>query len=149
MFEFFISFCLGMGFSFAVAPLLLGKLDLMPKINIFVSSCSLYHFTEYLYKCSYHHWDVSWHDFLLDYSLDYAVAMFVCLVEYFSRLAYFKTLMRSGTQEFEGFQWVVVMVCRSECSRYLSGVGMAMVLVGHYFRIHAMFHAKSNFNHLI
>ena len=52
------------------------------KLKIFGSSCGLYHYMEFMYKLEYHFYDLTWHDFQIDHSLAYVVAMCVCLFEY-------------------------------------------------------------------
>ena len=61
--EFFISFWLGYGFALGVGPVVTGHYSIVTKMALFVSSCSLYHFMEYMFKCQFHPWSLSWHDF--------------------------------------------------------------------------------------
>lgn len=55
-------------------------------MGLFISSCGLYHFGEYMYKCKYQFWGqddkLSWHDFQIDHSWAYLVAMGLCFAEY-------------------------------------------------------------------
>ena len=92
---------------------------------------------EFMYKLSYHYYDLSWHDFQIDHSKAYVIAMCVCLTEYWLK-RYF------GTEYF-----LVEMVSESQVSKGLTALGIMLVVIGHYFRIHSMFHAKANFNHLV
>ena len=89
---------------------------------------------EYMYKAEYHHETLSWHDFLLDHSMAYLIAMFVSFSEYMSR-SYFKTNALVSTFE------------NSKITQYIMYYGLFQLYVGHFFRIWAMFHAKKNFNH--
>jgi hypothetical protein len=55
------------------------------KLGFYLSSLGIYHYMEYIYKSEYHHKNLSWHDFLLDYSVDYVVAILLSFAEYFTR----------------------------------------------------------------
>ena len=37
----------------------------------------------------------------------------------------------------------------SDVSRVISGIGFVFVIIGHYFRISALFQAGRNFNHIV
>ena len=56
--------------------------EFFSKLGFFMSSCGLYHFMEYLYKCKYHHAELDWHDFQIDHSWAYGAAMVMCLLEH-------------------------------------------------------------------
>lgn len=110
--EAFISFGLGFFFGHTAAPLLvsIAKLDAsvalnnVTKLKVFGSSCGLYHYMEFMYKLEYHFQDLSWHDFQIDHSLAYVVAMCLCLLEYGSKqLAIYYTVGKPDT-EFAWYQ---------------------------------------------
>lgn len=111
----------------------------------------LYHFMEYVFKLCFHNYDLSWHDFQIDHSWAYAAAMLLCLVEYGSKQA-----LISKYADSKDISPVVIMsltvaraIDESMVSVCVSHLGKVLIFVGHYFRIHSMFHAKSNFNHLV
>lgn len=81
--ECFISFWLGYAFASAIGPTITGNFALVSKILFFITSCGLYHYMEFMFKCEYHNWDLSWHDFQIDHSWAYGAAMVMCLVEHF------------------------------------------------------------------
>ena len=55
-------------------------------MGLFLSSCGLYHFMEFMFKSEFYHDDLTWHDFQIDHSAAYGVAMVVCLTEYTLRV---------------------------------------------------------------
>ena len=58
------------------------------KINTFFSSLGLYHFCEYMFKLTFKtvkEKDITWNDFLINYSIEYGGAMSICLIEYTTR----------------------------------------------------------------
>ena len=52
------------------------------KMGLFLSSCAVYHFMEFSYKSEFHLYSLSWHDFQLDHSRHYVIAMCVALTEF-------------------------------------------------------------------
>ena len=86
--ESLIAFCLGAFFGLTIMQVLkdIFTLSFEPsnysKLGIFISSLGLYHFMEYMYKAEYHHIDLNWHDFQIDHSKAYGVAMLPCMIEY-------------------------------------------------------------------
>jgi protein-S-isoprenylcysteine O-methyltransferase len=119
------------------------------KIYAFGSSIGLYHFAEYMYKLCYQHInepDLSWNDFQINHSSAYIIAMMVCLAEFSLRRWYL-----SGIEVNEPGYLAIVFgfIESSSFSRVVTGVGATMIIFGQYFRIGSMFHAGSNFNHLV
>ena len=122
------------------------------KIHFFLSSCALYHYGEFMYKLCYqlnNEADLTWHDFQIDHSWAYIVAMSLCIIEFTIRRWLLTGLYTQDANSLGIFTRILLMVESSQVSRLISGVGLFMMLVGHYFRIASMFHAGSNFNHLV
>ena len=121
------------------------------KLGVFCSSCGLYHFMEFMFKSEYYQNDVSWHDFQLDHSWAYGVAMCLCFAEFSIRnyllARYSHPMMDIRLQGL--FAQTLFFLEKSLASRIISMVGVCMTLIGHYFRIGSMFHAAGNFNHLV
>ena len=106
------------------------------KLNLFIASVSIYHFGEYFYKLSYHYYDLSIDDYQINHSIAYMVAMCLCLAEYFVK------------QHFREYA-IVWIINDTKLADIFSWVGLVFIVVGHTFRIGSMFHAASNFNHLV
>ena len=121
------------------------------KLGLFCSSCGLYHFMEFMFKSEFYQDDLSWHDFQIDHSWAYGVAMLMCLAEYTVRvqmLGRYEIQMRDiRLQGF--FAQALYFVESSIFSRIVSWIGVCMIFTGHSFRISSMFHAAGNFNHLV
>ena len=72
--ECFVSFGLGYCFGITASRVILDGIKMnyslshYSKMGFFISSCGLYHFMEFMWKCQFHHMDLTWHDFLIDQS---------------------------------------------------------------------------------
>ena len=99
-------------------------------LALYASSVSLAHLFEYLFVCSYHCDELSWESFLINYSTDYTLAHCAALIEYA----------------------VELNLVPSENKLELPGIpvlGFSMMVVGHCFRIGAMFTAAKSFHHVV
>ena len=103
---------------------------------------------EFMFKSEHYNHDLSWHDFQLDHSWAYGVAMVLCFLEFTSR----EWTLSSYENQIQEKGWLaksLEFISNSKFSRIITIIGIAMVLIGHAFRIGSMFYAGSNFNHLV
>ena len=89
---------------------------------LYAMSVSVAHLFEYLFVCAYHPEELSWESFLIDQSKEYILAHCFALLEYAIELY----LMPSSI---------------SPIFSILPAFGFAMLMVGHTFRVGAMFTA--------
>ena len=86
-----ISFVLGCFFGITVCQLFIdlykGEItsENYSKMGFFISSCGIYHYMEFMYKSEFYNHDLSWHDFQIDHSKAYGIAMLLCLIEFKAR----------------------------------------------------------------
>ena len=94
--------------------------------QFYMSSVGFYHLFEFLFVCSNHPTELCWESFLIDQSMAYVGAQAFCIAEFFIKeyiIHRYKTPIRA--------QMIVISFI----------IGLHMVIIGHYFRIGAMFTA--------
>ena len=96
-----ISFMLGCFLGLTVCPLVksmfvMGVDPSLSKLGFFLSSYGLYHFAEFMFKQKHYYYDLTWHDFQLDHSVPYMVAMVMCLSEHSAKRLILKHLSQDG-----------------------------------------------------
>lgn len=97
---------------------------------LYAWSISIAHLFEYLFVCGYHPEELSWKSFLIDQSKAYVGAHCFAMLEYAVELL------------------LVPEWCKFKVAS-IPALGFGMVMVGHFFRIGAMFTAASNFHHIV
>jgi protein-S-isoprenylcysteine O-methyltransferase len=104
------------------------------QIYLYVLSLCVYHFMEYVYVALYHTEDLSFNSniinigFLINHSSSYVIATSASIFEVLVENYFFHSYKFSLT--------------------YIL-IGLIVTIVGHFFRIGAMFTAKRNFTHII
>ena len=120
-----------LGSLFGLGPsLLLNGIVDIPLPMIYIGSISVAHMGEYLFVCGYHPDILEWDSFLIFYSPDYVLAHCFAVVEYTVELLYVP-------------QWCKIDV------PFLPALGLTMIVVGHFFRLGAMFTAAQSFHHTV
>ena len=97
----------------------------------YMVALGFFHISEYLLTALYNTSDLSIDSFILNHSFEYHIAIAASLVE-FNAEAYFFPVMKTSTT-----------------SRYISFIGLVLVIFGECMRKLAMITAKSNFSHLV
>lgn len=121
---------LGSLFGLAPSLLLCGIFYVPLPILVYSSSISVAHLGEYLFVCGYHSDELEWDSFLINQSAAYIFSHTFCLVEYAVELL------------------LVPQYCKVDVP-ILPALGFAMIVVGHFFRIGAMFTAAQSFHHQV
>lgn len=93
-------------------------------------SISVAHLFEYLFVCGYHCSELDWESFLINQSREYMLAHCFALVEYFVELLLVPSWLKIQNSAVPAF-------------------GFSMLVVGHFFRIGAMFTAAQSFHHKV
>ncbi|XP_065061545.1 protein-S-isoprenylcysteine O-methyltransferase-like [Rhopilema esculentum] len=97
----------------------------------YMVALGFFHISEYLLTALYNYNELSIDSFILNHSFEYHIAIAASFVE-FSAEAYFFPVMKTST-----------------ASRYISFIGLVLVIFGECMRKLAMITAKSNFSHLV
>ena len=140
-----ISLILGFSLSLPILKCVRGVLT--HRLCLYLASLGLYHWAEYLYVCLYHFdklcFDSKYSNklrnigFLLNQSWAYGIAILVS----FGECAVTQYLFPS-IDPYNYLPWPLL-------TQTLIGIGLVMMVVGHYFRISAEMTAGRNFNHVI
>ena len=115
---------MALGALFGCMPgAMIADVDWVPMPLLFYGcSISIAHLFEYLFVCAYHPDTLHWDSFLINQSLAYGLAHTFALAEYFVELL------------------LIPDAFKINCS-VLNYIGFIMLLIGHFFRIGAMFTA--------
>ena len=128
--EIFTVIVLAAIFSIFPAMLVCGIYSVPLSLLMYACSISVAHLFEYLFVCAYHPEDLDWESFLINQSKEYVFSHAFALSEFFVEL-----YLVPG--------WLKVHLT------VLPALGFAMIIVGHFFRIGAMFTAAQSFHHKV
>ena len=113
-----------MGFVFGMLPgLLMSGVYFVPlPLILYGCSVSIAHLFEYLFVCGYHCDELEWDSFLINQSNEYILAHCFALAEYAVELLLIPS-------------WLKLNIS------FMPAFGFGMLVIGHFFRIGAMFTA--------
>lgn len=106
------------------------------RFQIYMCSLAVAHLAEYLFVASFHNKDLCWSSFLINQSKFYVLAHGIALNEYVIEHFFIPEI-----DLFDDLYYIV--------RRLTLFVGLLMIIIGHIFRISAMFTAASNFHHIV
>lgn len=99
------------------------------QLYVYLISLSFYHFMEYVFVLNHHFDKLSLDSFLINQSKEYIIATSFSFVEYIVEIIY--------------------VPIKYKYLNFTFHLGIIMMIIGHTFRIIALFTAKSNFTHII
>lgn len=98
------------------------------QLQLYLISLCIYHFAEYFFVLNYHYDLLTFSSFLIDQSKEWGMAIAFSVIEILIENHFFHFIKSNG-------------LCIS--------LGLICVVIGHFFRIGALFTGKTNFTHLI
>jgi protein-S-isoprenylcysteine O-methyltransferase len=109
------------------------------RFSMYLASLGFYHWAEYLYVCLFHYENLNFDSFLLNQSIHYVEAIIVSFMEGIVTQIVFP----------EDLDLYIQLADRPLLINGIIGLGLVMMVAGHYFRIMAEMTAGRNFNHQI
>jgi len=106
------------------------------RTQIYMCTLAIAHLGEYLFVASFHTAQLKWDSYLINQSKFYILAHTIAINEYVLR--YFFAPQLQLLAPFEYWFRKVTLV-----------VGLGFIVVGHAFRLGAMFTAAKSFHHLV
>lgn len=125
--EYITSECLCLCFIYSFISLLNGY-TFSIQLYFYVMSLCIYHFAEYFFVLLYHYDTLKFSSFLIDQSKEWGIATGTSFIELLIENFFFN---------------------RIKSSKIIITMGLICMIIGHVFRISALYTAKSNFTHLV
>ena len=125
--EYYISYILCLIFSYSLIRILYTN-DFCIQIHIYYISLVIYHFAEYFSVLIYHFNNLTFHSFLIDQSKEWMITTGASFLEFYIENFFFH---------------------KYKCNLFFIIIGVICLIIGHIFRIGALFTGKKNFTHLI
>lgn len=121
-----------LGFVFGMFPgLMMSGVYIIPlPLILYGCSVSIAHLFEYLFVCGYHCNELDWESFLINQSTEYILAHCFAVAEYAFELLLIPSWLKLDNSAIPAF-------------------GFGMLVIGHFFRIGAMFTAAQSFHHKV
>jgi len=109
--------------------LIYNKNNIYYQIEIYLISLCIYHISEYINSLIYHFNKLDWSCYLIDQSKEWFIAFILSIIEYFLEIFFFIN--------FKTKNYIIFII------------GIVFIIIGHFFRISALFTCKTNFEYLV